>query len=132
MGTKGTTNNPVGRPVGRGVVARLRNELLGEAKVTDLVSKVYALALAGDMTAARLLLDRVLPVLKTQAAPVSLALPAGTLVEKAMALLHAATTGQLPPDVAGELITALSRVVAIESGTELKARMDALEYGDFA
>jgi len=132
MTKKATTNNPDGRPRGRGVVATLRRELLAEGKVGPLVDKVYELALAGDMVAARLILDRVVPALRTQAAPVSVALPAGTLTEKALALLSAAASGSLPPDIASELITALSRIVSIEQATELKARLDALEYKDIA
>lgn len=132
MSRKGTTNNPAGRPPGAGAVAALRKELIADDKVKPLVAKVYEMAIAGDLVAARLILDRVVPALRTQAAPVSIELPAGTLTEKALALLTAAATGALPPDIASELITALSRIVAIEQATELKARLDALELGDFA
>ena len=120
------------RPIGTGAVARLRNELLVEGKVGPLVDKVYELAMTGDMVAARLILDRVVPALRTQAAPVSVALGNGSLADKALALLTAATSGTLPADIASELITALSRIVSIEQATELKARLDALEFKDFA
>ena len=130
---KGRTNNPAGRPKGVGVVARLRNEMLGEGKVTQLVEKVYAAALAGDMTAARLLLDRALPALRTQAALVNVPLnPADTLTARAEALLMAAAAGELPSCAASELIRALASVSAIEQGDELRKRLDALEFGDLA
>jgi hypothetical protein len=132
MPPKGTSNNPAGRPAGVGPVAKLRRELLSDEKIGPLVAKVYEMAMAGDLVAARLILDRVLPALKAQAANIQVAIPTGTLTEKALALLEAAAGGSLPPDVAAEMITALSRIVTIEQATELKARLDALEMGDYA
>jgi len=130
---KGRTNNPAGRPQGIGVVAKLRREMLGEGKVTQLVEKVYQLAIAGDMTAARLLLDRVLPALRTQAAPVHVQLdPAATLTAKATALLQAAADGELPSCVASELIRSIAAVTGIEQADELRHRLNQLEYGDMA
>ena len=122
----------MGRPAGKGIVAELRNQLLHEGMVTPLVNKVYELAMAGDMVAARLILDRVVPALRTQAARVSVPLPHGPLTDKALALLAAAANGSIAPDIACELITALSRIVNIEQATELKGRLDALEYKDIA
>lgn len=132
MPAKGTSNNPAGRPHGVGAAAALRRELLSDDKVKPLVAKVYAMAMAGDLVAARLILDRVVPALRAQAASIQVPLPVGTLTEKALALLEAATGGALAPDVASEMITALSRIVTIEQATELKARLDALELGEFA
>ena len=133
MSKPGTTNNPAGRPQGAGVVARLRRQLLGEGKVTQLVDKAFELAMAGDVTAMRLLLDRVLPALRTQAAPVHVELdPAATLTARAEALLMAAAAGELPSCAASELIRALASVSAIEQGDELRKRLDALEFGDLA
>jgi hypothetical protein len=123
-----------GRPPGTrldGPVARLRNELLGDAKIDKLVEAVYKRAVAGDAAAARMILDRVFPPLRTQAAPVNVAL-AGTLSEQAKQLISAASEGRLPPDVAAELVAAIGRVVAIEAGDELRARLEALEHGDLA
>lgn len=133
MSRKGTTsNNPTGRPPGLGVVAQLRAELLPGDKLSALVTKVYDLALAGNMAAVRILLDRVLPPLRAQAARVQVDVPAGTLTDQAKALLAAATTGAISTDQAAELITAISRVVQVEQGDELRRRLDALEFGDIA
>ena len=130
---KGHTNNRLGRPPGLGVVAKLRREMLGEGKVTQLVNKVYELAIAGDMVAARLLLDRVLPSLRTQAALVNVPLnPADTLTAKATALLHAVANGEVASDIAAEMIRSLGGICAIEQGDELRKRLDALEFGDLA
>jgi len=130
---KGHTNNPAGRSPGTGVVAQLRRQLLAEGKVTALVDKAFELAMAGDVTAMRLLLDRVVPALRTQAALVHVQLnPADTLTTKATALLQAAADGDLPSDVASELLRAVSSVCAISESDELRKRLDALEFGDLA
>ena len=126
------TGNPPHRPPGRGVVATLRRELLAEGKVTPLVDKVYELAMAGDLVAARLILDRVVPALRTQAARIAFDLPEGGLLNQAQALLHAAASGELSSDQAAELITAVSRITSIQDGDELRRRLDAIEYRDIA
>jgi hypothetical protein len=132
MTEKRASNNPAGRTRGTGVVAALRKELLSDGKVTALFSKVYDLGMTGNLVAARLILDRAMPPLRAQAATVSVTLPAGTFTDKALALLDAAAGGHVAPDIASELITALSRIVTIEQGTELKARLDALELSGYA
>ena len=130
---KGVTNNVHGRPVGLGPVATLRREMLAGGKLEDLVEKVYGLALQGDLVAARLILDRAWPALRSQAALVNVPLnPADTLTAKATALLHAAAAGELPSDVASDLIRAVASVSTIEQGDELRKRLDALEFGDLA
>lgn len=121
-----------GRPVGDGPVARLRRELLKDGQLDKLVKKTYDLAMAGDVAAIRILLDRVVPALRTQAAPVALTLPAGTLSDQARALLTATAAGELAPDIASELIRAVAAVVSVEQGDEVKRRLDAIEHGDLA
>ena len=56
---QGTAPGP-GRPRGSGPAAQLR-EHLGEARIKKLYDKLYELAEGGDVSAARVLLDRVLP-----------------------------------------------------------------------
>src|SRR5699024_391377 len=59
-------------------------------------------AKAGDVQAARVLLDRVCPIMKAQAQPVEVAgLSEGRLAERATAALDAAARGDIAPDVAG-------------------------------
>jgi len=133
MSKPGTTNNPSGRPKSVGVVAQLRREMLTGGKLEDLVEKVYGLAIQGDLVAARLILDRAWPALRSQAALVNVPLnPADTLTAKATALLQAAADGELPSCAASELIRALASICQITEADELKKRLDALEYGDLA
>lgn len=132
MSTEPDGKRPPGRPFGTGPVATLRRQLLKDGQLDKLVTKTYDLAMDGDVAAIRILLERVIPALRTQAAPVALALPAGTLTEQARALLTAAAAGELPADIASELIRAAAGVVAIEQGDELRRRLDAIEHGDLA
>lgn len=121
-----------GRPLGSGPVARLRRELLQDGQLDKLVKKTYTMAMAGDVAAIRILLDRVVPALRAQLAPIALDLPPGTLTDHARALLTAAACGQLPADVASELIRAVAAVVAVEQNDELRRRLDALEFEGIA
>ena len=132
MPALGTTNNPAGRTRGTGVVARLRKQMLDDGQVGPLVAKVYALAIAGDINAAKLLLDRIVPALRTQVAAVQFDLPDGSLTVKAEAVLAALAAGDLPPDVASEILSAIGKLVAVETADEMRRRLDALEFGDFA
>ena len=114
-------------------MATLRREMLAGGKLEALVEKVYAAALAGDMTAARLLLDRALPALRTQAALVHVELdPAATLTARAEALLMATAAGQIPSCSGAELIRSIAALTGIEQADELRKRLDALEFGDLA
>ena len=59
---KGQSGNPKGRPAGSGEVAKLRAAIAGQ--VPAILESLTAAALAGDVQAARLLLERALPPIK--------------------------------------------------------------------
>ncbi|MCX7067674.1 MAG: DUF5681 domain-containing protein [Methylococcales bacterium] len=61
---KGTSGNPAGRPSHAVTAAKLR-ELISADDVQDILTAVITQAKAGDMTAAKLILDKVLPSLKS-------------------------------------------------------------------
>jgi hypothetical protein len=115
-----------GRPPGRGPVAELRAAL-----VTDLpkiIDTVKAQALAGDMQAIRIILDRVLPALRPVDSPTALALPAdSTLADQARAVVQAAADGNLAPAQAAQIVSALGGIAKIIETTELVRRVEALE-----
>ena len=115
-----------GRPPGRGAAAELR-EALG-ADLEGIVATVKARALAGDMAAARLILDRLVPSLRPVEIPTVLAMPAGaTLAGQAQAVIQAAAAGELAPGQAMQIVTALGGVAKIIEATELVRRIEALE-----
>ena len=115
-----------GRPPGRGAAAELR-EALG-ADLEGIVATVKARALAGDMAAARILLDRLVPSLRPIEIPTVLAMPAGaTLAGQAQAVIEAAAAGELAPGQAMQIVTALGGVAKILETTELVRRIEALE-----
>ena len=122
----GTTGNPKGRPPGKSEITRLRASLAGD--VPGILAGLVLAAKQGDMQAARLILERVLPALKPVEQAVPLRLPdGGTLTAKASAVLAAAGAGELAPTQAAQLITALGSLAKITEIDELAARIAALE-----
>jgi hypothetical protein len=89
---------------------------------------VLAAALSGDMAAAKMILDRLVPPLRPHAESVLIPLdsrsgPAAT----AEAILAAAVTGKIPPDAAVQLLSATASLTRIIETAELQARLEALE-----
>lgn len=122
----GQTGNPKGRPPGQSEITRLRASLAGD--VPDILAGLVTAAKAGDVQAARLILERVLPPVKAMEQAVALELPeGGTLTAKASAVLSAAAAGVLAPTQAAQLIAALGTVAKISEVDELAARITALE-----
>lgn len=120
----GQSGNPAGRP--KSESAALRERLAKEGnKIAD---TLIAAALGGDVSALKLVMDRIVPPLKPSAAPVELNLPA-SLTPKAIAetILRAAAAGEIPPDVAAQLVSAAGQFARIEELEELRQRMEALE-----
>ena len=84
--------------------------------------------MAGDMQAARIILDRLVPSLRPVEMPAVLTLPAGaTLAGQAQAVVNAAAAGELDPSQAAQIVTALGGVAKIIETTELLKRIEALE-----
>ena len=121
----GQSGNPAGRPPGSGEVAALRAGIAEH--VPEILSKLVEAAIAGDMQAARLLLERVLPPVKAVELPVELALPEGPLTDQARHVLAAAAGGAVAPDQAATLIGALVGVARIAETDELRERIERLE-----
>lgn len=121
----GQSGNPNRRPPGTGEIAKLRASIA--ERVPDILAKLNELATAGDVQAARLLLERALPPAKAVELPVELALPEGRLSEQARQVLAAAAGRALPPDQAASLIAALAAVARITETDELRDRIERLE-----
>ncbi len=120
----GRSGNPEGRP--KSESARLRERLAEDGEAVAQV--VIDAALAGDMTAAKLVLDRLAPSLKPSAAPIHLELPDHlTPPVLARTFLEAAARGQLPPDLASQLVTATAQLARITDLEQVRQRVEALE-----
>jgi hypothetical protein len=122
----GQTGNPKGRPPGRSAITKMRDTLA--ADVPEILAGLVMAAKAGDIQAARLVLERVLPPVKATEQAVALALPeGGTLTAKANAVLSAAAAGALAPGQAAQLIAALGTLAKISEVDDLADRIAALE-----
>ncbi len=117
--------NPSGRP--RGIVDR-RTRLLRELTRTPaLINSVWRKALGGDMTAAKLLLDRLIPSLKAVSEPVTLNVTGKTLTEQAQKVFESATSGTISTDDAQRLIELLMGQVKIKETEDFEKRLAAIE-----
>ena len=124
---KGQSGNPQGRPKGSGISAKLRQAIEGEAEA--IIKAMIEQAKAGDMPAAKALLDRVLPALKPESQAIHLPelVAAGTMAEKARAAIDAAGAGAVSPSAASDLVAAIAGLARVVETTELQQRLDELE-----
>ena len=122
--TPGMSGNPQGRP--KSETAVLRQSLADGA--ADVVAAILKAAKAGDMQAAKIVLDRLLPPLKANAQTVHLALPeSASPLDIASAILTATASGTLAPDIAAQLVSAVGTFCRIEEIVELRVRIASLE-----
>ena len=121
----GQSGNPNGRPPGTGEVAKLRAGIA--ERVPEILERLTEAALAGDVSAARLLLERVLPPVKPVELPIEMTLSEGRPTEQARQVLAAAAGGTLAPDQAVSLIGALATLAKITETDELRERIERLE-----
>ncbi len=122
----GQSGNPKGRPRGSlNPSTRLRQLI----DVEPILRGLAAAAEAGDVQAARTLLERALPAYRGTSAPVELPglTAAPTLTTKAEAVLAAVAAGDLPPDTGAALVAAIGHVGRLVETDELVRRVAALE-----
>lgn len=124
----GQSGNVKGRP--RGVPDRrraLREKI--DAHTDELIALALQSARAGDTAALSLLLSRAVGPARPEAAPVTFALPDGSLSEQAKAVLRAVADGQLDPHTGRALVAAVAEVGRVVELDELTRRIEALERG---
>lgn len=128
MGSKwqpGQSGNPKGRPPGTGEVSKLRARIASQ--VPEILQKLGELAKGGDVPAAKLLLERVLPPVKPLEAPVVLSLMEGGLANQARQTFAAAANGEVAPGQAAALINSIAAVARVAETEELEKRIERLE-----
>lgn len=124
----GQSGNPAGKPKGARHKATLAVQSLLEGETEALTRKAVALALEGDTTALKLCLDRLAPPLKPVACAVHLDIPPpATLADTARAFIAATIQGDIAPDIAAQLVSAVANVAKVEEMESVKQRLEALE-----
>jgi hypothetical protein len=116
-----------GRPPGKTPGAKLRKAI--ELRADDILQSVINAAIAGDMTACKMLLDRMTPTLKPIALPINLPVN-GALAEQGSEVNKATMSGKIPPDIGSQLITALAAQSKSIEIDELTKRIEALEKNE--
>jgi hypothetical protein len=126
---KGQSGNPSGKPPGARNKTTMLAEKLMQDDARDIVRVVLEAAKGGDMTAARLVLERIAPVRKGR--PVYFDLPpvnsAADIAAAMAALTTAMASGEITPDEAATVASVLEmRRQTLEAG-EFEMRLRAVE-----
>lgn len=124
----GHSGNPAGKPKGaRHQSTQAAQSLLaGEAEA--LTRKAITRALGGDMAALNLCLDKILPSLKPTSAPIMLETqPRDTPADMATRIIKASLQGELPPDMALQMVKSLVDVRKLADFEQFKQRLTTLE-----
>ncbi len=122
---KGCSGNPAGRPPGTGETAKLRAVIAG--RVPELLDAMMERALAGDVGAARLLLERTVAPLKAAEPAEPINLPDGSLGDQGRAVMAAVAAGELTPAQGAQLLGAIGSLARVIELDELDERLRALE-----
>lgn len=122
----GQSGNPAGKPKGAKDKRTALRELL-RPHAADLVKKAVDMALAGDATALRICIDRLIPATKAKDSPIRLEGLCGSLGEQGQSVVNAMAAGDLTPDEASAVMSVISAQARIIEADELEKRIAALE-----
>ena len=118
-----------GRPKGARNKATLALEALLDGEAEAVTRKAIEMALEGDTTAMRLVMDRIMPPRKDR--PVLFALPKletpADAVKASAALVEAVASGDLTPSEADDLSRLVDRFVRAVETTDVLERLESLE-----
>lgn len=107
---KGRSGNIKGRPLLEST--KIRQQL--SCNSNEIIEVIRKAALGGDMQACKMIIDRICPPLKAQAAPVVIKMPHnGDMMLIAEALLKATAKGELAPDIAAQMVAAVGKLATI-------------------
>lgn len=126
---KGTSGNPTGRPAGSRHKSILTLEALIEGEGEAVVRAMVKAALSGDVSAGRILLDRLVPARGDR--PLAIALPPlqspADAVSAHASIAQALAAGAISAREAGELAKVIDGFVQAATAHDLEARIVALE-----
>ncbi len=123
--SKGTSGNPAGRPKGSGEIAKVRAAIAEH--VPAVIAKLVDSALAGDIGAARLLLERTIAPLKAIEEKAEMTLPDGSLTDQGRAVVASIAAGDLSPGLGAALLASLGTLAKLTETDEHEKRIKALE-----
>jgi Family of unknown function (DUF5681) len=126
---KGQSGNPGGKPKGARNRATMLAEKLMQDDVEGIVNAVLTAARAGDMAAARMILDRIAPTRKGR--PVEFELPTiettSDLVPTIEAVVSAMAAGELTPDEASAVAAVIDAKRRAFETIDIERRIAAME-----
>ena len=126
---KGMSGNPNGRKQGSRHKATIAMEVILDGEAEKLTRKAVEMALNGDATAMRLVMERLLPPRRTR--PVRLSLPeirSAVDVDTAVsAVIQSMAVGDMTPDDAGQIAAVLEVRRRSIATVEIYDRLKALE-----
>ena len=123
--TKGVSGNPAGRPKGIKDKRHRYAESI-ESMIPDVLESVFQKAIAGDMTAAKMLLDRSLPTKRPEQERVQIPIKENTALN-AREVLKSVFDGEVSPDVGASLLASITGVLKAIEVEDLAKRIEALE-----
>jgi hypothetical protein len=123
---KGQSGNPAGRKRGTSHADKLRRAI--ENDLPDIIDAMVSAAKSGDTSASKLLLDRVIPNLKPVQQNVSVnAMEGKTLSDQGASIIAAMGSGNLTPEHAQAMLSALGILGKIREMDVIERRLAALE-----
>ena len=123
--TKGVSGNPAGRPKGIKDKRHRYSEAI-DSMIPQVLDSVFQRAIAGDMTAAKMLLDRTLPNKRPEQDRVEIS-HTGNIPSDAQNVLRSVLDGEVSPDVGASLLSAMTSVLKAIEVEDLAKRIEALE-----
>ena len=119
----GKSGNPRGKRPG----TRNKRLALLQSKDVDLQKKLLSMALAGDISALKIIADRLWPKLRAQAEFVEIDVTSNDLSEQGRTIIDAALSGEITVDAGRDLLTAIYAQGKIVELAEFEGRLKALE-----
>lgn len=124
---KGTSGNVKGRPPGSENKSTRLRHLIGE-RATEIIDKLIEEALNGDISAAKILIDRAIPPLRAESMPINLnLLENASLVDIGKSIIEAIGNGEISAEQGAQVISSLTGQAKLMEITELEQRIAKLE-----
>ena len=123
--TKGVSGNPAGRPKGIKDKRHRYSEAI-DSMIPQVLDSVFQRAIAGDMTAAKMLLDRTLPNKRPEQERVENS-HTGNNPSDAQNVLRSVLDGEVSPGVGASLLSSMTSVLKAIEFDDLAKRIEALE-----